>query len=179
MGDKEFKGIQMRAIWELVETSIIPIITYASEGWKMTQEDIKLIQTIFNNALKEILRLPQGTPTSILLAETGFLPINLIIKKKKINQHVRIQKKDENKLIRKITSKNNSLWHREMDQIMKEYNLTPTEISNEKINIKETVKKINNEKFWKQIQDESAQKSKIQTWISSRNNVKIRQRPEY
>ena len=31
-GDNEFKGIKMRAIWELVETSIIPIITYGSEG---------------------------------------------------------------------------------------------------------------------------------------------------
>ena len=85
MGDKEFKGIKMRALWELVETSIIPIITYVSECWKMTQEDRRLTQTIFNNALKEILRLPQGTPTTIMLAETGFLPINLIMKEKKIN----------------------------------------------------------------------------------------------
>ncbi len=178
-GDKEFKGIKMRAIWELIETSIIPIITYASEGWKMTQENIKQIQTIFNNALKEILRLPQGTPTLIMLAETGFLPMDLIIKEKKINQHERIQKKDETKLIRKITTKNNSLWQREMDQLMEEYNLTPDDIKSKKINTKEMVKKSNKEKFWKRIQEEATQKSKTQSWITYRNSIKIKHRPEY
>ena len=72
----------MRATWELVETSIIPIINYRSEGGNMTKEESKQIQTIFNTAIKDILQLPQGTPTSILLAETGFLPMELIINKK-------------------------------------------------------------------------------------------------
>ncbi len=114
-----------------------------------------------------------------MLAETGFIPMDLIIKEKKINQHVRIQKKDENKLIRKITTKNSSLWQREMGQLMEEYNLTPNDISNKKINTKEMVKKANKEKFWKQIQDEATQKSKIQSWIIHRDNIKLRQWPEY
>ena len=33
-GNKEFKGMKMAAIWELVETIIIPIITYGSESWE-------------------------------------------------------------------------------------------------------------------------------------------------
>ena len=71
-GNKEFKGIKMRAIWELAETTIIPILTYGSEGWNPTKGEQEQIQTIFNKALKDILKLPHGTPTQILLGETGF-----------------------------------------------------------------------------------------------------------
>ena len=38
-GNKEFKGIKRRAIWQMVETIIIPILTYAAEIWKLTEEE--------------------------------------------------------------------------------------------------------------------------------------------
>ena len=32
LGNKEFKGIKMEAIWQLVDSIIIPILTYGAEG---------------------------------------------------------------------------------------------------------------------------------------------------
>ena len=74
----------MRAIWELVETIITPIITYGSESWEPKINEMAQIEAIFNKAIKTILQLPDQTPTAILLAETGFLPIEMIVKRKKI-----------------------------------------------------------------------------------------------
>ena len=82
-GNKEFKGIKMNAIWQMVDAIVIPIITYACEGWKTTKEENNKLQRIFNDAIKTLLYLPKGTPTTILLNETGNIPIEYIIKKKK------------------------------------------------------------------------------------------------
>ena len=95
-GNKEFKGMKMQAIWQLTDAVIIPNITYGAESWDATKKEIKEIQKILNNCLKTILRLPQGTPTHILLAETGYLPIQYYIYKKRIMQWHRIQKKPKN-----------------------------------------------------------------------------------
>ena len=74
-GNKEFKGIKMEAIWQLVDSIIIPILTYGAEGWDPSKTKTQQIQTIMNNALKTIIFLPKQTPTSILLAETGYIPL--------------------------------------------------------------------------------------------------------
>ena len=39
-GDPAIKGIQMDTIWKLVETCILPIITYGSETWELTKNYI-------------------------------------------------------------------------------------------------------------------------------------------
>ena len=72
----------MVAVWQLMEATIIPIITYDSDAWVPTKKETEQLETIFNKALKTILHLPQQTPTSLFLAETGNIPIELIIKKK-------------------------------------------------------------------------------------------------
>ena len=61
--NKKLKDIKMRAIWELMDTTIILILTYGSEGWKATESEIEEVQTIFNKAIKDLLMLPQVTPT--------------------------------------------------------------------------------------------------------------------
>ena len=73
----------MRAIWKMVGATIIPIMTYLCEGW-ITNKEFNTLQSIFNEALKIILYLHQGTPTTIVLNETGNVPTEYIIKKKQI-----------------------------------------------------------------------------------------------
>ena len=90
MGNKEFKGMKMQAIWQMVEATIIPILTYGAEGWSLTQKEEWQIQSAFNKALKTVLALPMATPNNILLAETGFLPIKYLVNKKKIMQAHRL-----------------------------------------------------------------------------------------
>ena len=65
-GNKEFKGMKMAAIWALVETVIIPIITYGSESWGPKKKEMTQIEAIFNKTLETIRQLPDQTrhPTS-------------------------------------------------------------------------------------------------------------------
>ena len=39
--DREFKGIQMECIWQLVNTCIVPIILYGCETWEPNQQESK------------------------------------------------------------------------------------------------------------------------------------------
>ena len=38
-GNKEFKSMKMAAVWKLVETIIIPLITYGSELWEAKKKN--------------------------------------------------------------------------------------------------------------------------------------------
>ena len=77
----------MSAIWRLVHTCIIPILTYGAETWTPTKVEIKETQRILNNALKRILRAPITTPTEIITAETGIWDMETQISKKQIMQY--------------------------------------------------------------------------------------------
>ena len=37
-GGKEFKGMRMKAIWQCIEATIYPILTYGSEAWNPTKK---------------------------------------------------------------------------------------------------------------------------------------------
>ena len=109
-GNKEFKGIKMQAIWQMVDAIIIPIMTYACEGWTTNKEENKRPQCIFNEAIKTLLFLPKGTPTMILLNETGNIPIEYTIKIKKILQAKRIDQMKEESLIKDATQAKTRTW---------------------------------------------------------------------
>ena len=70
-GDKEFKGMGMKAIWQCTEATVVPIMTYSSESWDPTKKEQEQPQKIFNTAIKTSMNLPRGTPTTILLKEAG------------------------------------------------------------------------------------------------------------
>ena len=76
---KNFKGLKMAIIWKLVETCIIPIITYGAESRTTTHKESQKIQTIMNNIIKRILQVPQSTPNDAITIETGILNIQTII----------------------------------------------------------------------------------------------------
>ena len=120
-GNKEFKGTKMKAIWQLVDATIIPILTYTAEGWNYTKEEIEKTQTIFNEALKTTLLIPQGTPTTILLNETGYPAIEDTIKKKRITQAHRLINMKKNSLIKKMTQHENSTWMERTNGILEEF----------------------------------------------------------
>ena len=74
----------MEAVWQIVDSIIIPIFTYGAERWESTKTELQQLQTIMNKALKTLLFLPQQTPIRILLLqETGYLSIERVIKKRR------------------------------------------------------------------------------------------------
>ena len=73
--------------------------------------------------MKTILYLPQGTPTTILLNETGNLPIEYMIKKKQILQAKRIDEMKEESLIKDATKTTNSIWKEKVEKTAEELQL--------------------------------------------------------
>ena len=166
-GNKEFKGMKMEAIWELVETIMIPIITYGSESWEPKKKEIAQIDTIFNKALKTILQLPDQTPTAILLAETGFLTIEMNVNKKKIMHANRVLTKEEPGLIQQLTQ-GNSILGEGIRKLQEEYSITDETLQGNKETLKKIVYSENRSKFEKYIIKEAEEKSTVKHWLDMR-----------
>jgi len=64
--NREFSGIQMKLIWRLIETCVIPVITYASETWSLNKRMEKTANDILDNILRRILMTPGSTPREAL-----------------------------------------------------------------------------------------------------------------
>ena len=62
-GNEEFQSIEMSTIWKLVQTCLIPILTYGAETWVATKAEIKQAHKIMDNCTKRILRTPITTPS--------------------------------------------------------------------------------------------------------------------
>ena len=69
--DKNFKNIKMKSIWKLVDTCIIPIITYGCETWTKNKKENKKLNAILDNIIRRILMVPTSTPREALYIETG------------------------------------------------------------------------------------------------------------
>ena len=63
-GNDNFSNMEMKVVWKLVDTCIIPIITYAAEAWMPTKTEMEQLEKIFSNTLKRILKTPITTPVT-------------------------------------------------------------------------------------------------------------------
>ena len=178
-GNTEFKGIKMKAIWQMVDAIIIPIMTYSCEGWTTNKEEIKKLQTIFNEAMKTILYLPQGTPTTILLNETGNLPIEYIIKKKQILQAKRIDEMKEESLIKDATKTTHSIWKEKVEKTAEELQLKDIVSITNKNSLKRLIQDEISTKILDDIENESQNKTKVKHWKERKDNILVGKRPEY
>ena len=178
-GNKEFKGIKMRAIWQMVETIIIPILTYACESWKLTKEEKSKLQTIFNDAINTILYLPKGTPTTIILSETGNLPVEHIIIKKQLLQAKRIDEMKDEALIKDATKQEQSSWRNMIDEIADEYHVKEIMGITKKKTLKTLIQKEIEAKINENLENEAEAKTKVKHWRVRRQDAKVGIRPKY
>ena len=178
-GNKEFKGIKMHAVWQMVDTIIIPILTYSCEGWNPTKEETRKLQSIFNETIKTILYLPQGTPTTILLNETGNIPVEYIIKKKQILQMKRIQEMKGDALIKDATKNNQSKWRKNVEKYAEELHIKDILLTTNKNNLKRLITDEINTKILDDIANEAENKSKLRHWMERREDIIIGKRPGY
>ena len=178
-GNKEFKGIKMQAIWQMVEAIIIPIMTYSCEGWDINKEEQNKLQTIFNEALKTILYLPKGTATTILLSETGNIPIEYIIKRKQVLQAKRIDGMEGDSLIKDATKTNQSLWRKKIDVTIDKLHLKEVMPITSKNSLKRIIQDEINSIILEEIENEAEHKSKIKHWRERKVDLKIGTRPDY
>ena len=169
----------MEAIWTLVQSVILPILTYGAEGWKINKTEMENIEKIFIRSIKTILALPTSTPNTILLAETGFMPVQLTINKKRIMQAQRILKNQKNPLIKRTITAEGSTWMKETGNILKEYNIEEKELEAGKQELKNKIIEQNRIKFTEMIDIEANVKSKINHWKQTKENFEPGKRPRY
>ena len=109
-GDPLLKGIQMETIWKLIETCIIPIITYGSETWETTKKENKETNQILDNILKRLLKVPNSTPREALYIETGLVDIEHIRKKLRIGMLQRLDKTKNNLIDQILQNQHEKAW---------------------------------------------------------------------
>ena len=107
----------------MVDATIIPIITYACEGWTINKEEKNKLQSIFNDSIKTLLHLPKGTPTTILLNETGNIPVEYLLKKILILHAKRIATMKKESLIKDITEDKSSSRKKRTEEVAKEFHI--------------------------------------------------------
>ena len=168
----------MQAIWQMVDAIIIPIMTYACERWTTNKEENKSLQCIFNEALKTLLFLPKGTPTTILLNETGKTPIKYTIKIKKILQATkRIDQMKEESLIRDATQAKASTQRKHVIGLAKELHIYDQMTILSKEALKHCTQKEIETKILEEIDNEAEIKTKIYHWKERKKEIKVETRP--
>ena len=145
-GDDNFRGIELQTIWRLLETCIIPIITYGAETWDPNKSQTKKLNTILDNILKRILRIPQSTPRECIYEEMGTLDIQHRIILKRLNYYKRLQTKQEEAIEKIITNQHTNSWTTKTKLIvtgigLKDEDLIQQSTKEAKNNIKKAVTK--------------------------------------
>ena len=113
----------MEVIWKLLETCIIPIITYGSELWNPNKKETKMAESILDNIIKRILMVPTSTPREVLYMETGLKDVQYRMKESRISMKCRLEK-TKNETINSILELDESnAWNKITTALMTELNL--------------------------------------------------------
>jgi hypothetical protein len=139
-GDPALKGIQMDTIWKLVETCILPVITYGSETWEPTKKETNSLNQILDNILKRILKVPTTTPRDSFYIETGLIDIEHTRIQKRIAMLHRRNKTKSNLLDKILQNPNKQAWKPKTEQLMKDIDYRTSENEGSKTIIKEKIK---------------------------------------
>ena len=151
----------MEIIWKLLDTCIIPIITYGSETWNTTKTETHQINKILDNLLKRILKTPTTTPREALYIETGLLDIKSQSDLKRISMETRINLNPTPTTKGLDMSENKKTWTHITQNIKKEYQIPNNTKDLTRSKAKKYTKQKILEGFELRIKSESANKSKI------------------
>ena len=138
-GDREFRGIKMASIWTLVNTCIVPIITYGSETWVTTKTEKKNLNQILDKIIRRILMTPGSTPREALYIETGLLDIETTADSKRLNMKARLNR-DKSNMMNEVLKNPKCQWANITSEIMKAYELNDQHLTGPKSQTKTTIK---------------------------------------
>ena len=178
-GDDNYQGIEMETIWTLMESCIIPIITYGSETWDIHQNQTKRLNRILDNMIKRILNLPQSTPRECLYYELGTLDIEHRIITKRINYATTLLIKNPDNLRDILQTTNPKSWIQKTIQQARSVGLdldTLRHISakDRKVSVKESITKTMNDKH----DMEGQNKSKFK-FLTTNSEIRRSAKPSY
>ena len=178
-GNATFHEIEMETIWTVVETCILPIITYSGEAWGNSKKDYKEANTIYENILKRILKTPQSTPREALYIETGLIDPETLIKRNRINMQQRIKRGSNQMMKTVLTANTKGGWAQTTEQIKAELQIHENDLNASRATVKKSINKKAMTYFQQKITQEGKDKSKVQHLLSGRENWQPGKRPEY
>ena len=183
-GSTDLKNMELKVIWELIETCILPIITYGWEATNPRRCDEKQLKQIVDNLIKRVLITPTGTPWEPLYIETGIQEIGLTIQKNRLNYMEKIET-SQSSILKKIREDQNpkGWWkiNREIRQEIlgdPETDPPPTRPGNPMGHRKKLTKLKIKEKMMENIMNGN-NKTKTKFYLDNKREVKIGQRAKY
>ena len=91
----------------------------------------------------------------------------------------RIEIKNENALIKRITGDQNSIWKAEKDTTLHKYNITEEDIRQGKYRLRNKVDRENEMVFMERILEETKTKSKTKHYLDHMEEIELGKRPAY
>jgi len=179
-GNRTFMEIEMESIWELVECTIISIITYGCEVWNANKSEMKNINSLMDNILRRILMAPQSTPREALYIETGLLDPETISLKQKVMMEHRMTN-SENPRLQKLakTEEEPSLWKKQVSQAKNTLDINPDDIIGKKPSVKHKIKTKTAAYFKIKIDKAGQDKSKVKYLTEGKQEWKPMERQRY
>jgi hypothetical protein len=170
-GNSNFNGIEMEAFWEMIETCVIPIITYSGTTWNLNKKQTKDINQILDTILKRTLMVPPTTPREVIYMETGFMDIQTLNKRNRIGMEERI-KRNPNKLTDLVTKQEiTNGWTDQNMKIREEMRISDEDTQGKRTKVKKTITQRTKIYFKHKIEEDGKEKSKVnflkqglQTW---------------
>jgi hypothetical protein len=171
-GDPTLKNIEMETIWKLVETCIIPIITYGSETWDMNKTEKNEANRILDSILKRLLMVPTTTPREVLYHETNMMDVEHTITLKRINMHLRLENTKNRMLTDVLDIPHETSWSMKTKKMETELNLEDISQREEKL-AKEAIKRAVHDDMKETIKKGAENKSKVKFLLENdtRNNT--------
>ena len=176
----EFLSIEMDAIWKLIETCIIPIITYGAETWTATKTEQQKLQSILDNILKRTLKVPNSTPSETLAIETGLWSIEMYRAKKQILYYHKLMKTTGETNLKRIILQPKHPWVKLLARTMNTINIkTEDLLQMSKYQAKTYVKKQARKQQTKQNIQAASTKSKVRNLITYKQRKDTTERAKY
>ena len=177
-GNEEMNEIEMAATWELIENTIIPIITYVSETWNPTEKEMKDLNSILDNIIRRVLITPYTTPRESLYIETGLMDPETVSKKQQILMNYKLRNSEQARN-RKIAKNKESLWYQKVNKTEQELSITNFDYRGNIGTVKSKVRKKAREYLKKKIEREAANKSKVTSHLEKKQQWNIGMRSPY
>ena len=169
-GNKHFNNIQMKAIWKLLETCIIPILTYGGETRNPTKKENKEINNILDNILKRILMVPRTTPREVLYIECGLMDIEHISMRNRINMEKRINMTPDSMTFKAKENGAQYGWKHETEKLKNKLNITPEDMEGSREHTKNAARGKVNTRFKEEIESNGQEKSKVRYLLDGKND---------
>ena len=111
----------------LLQTMIIPTLTFGAETWnKLTENEKDEINGVQTSYITQLLNVPRTTPKCALVGGLNLTKIEHIANTRKLQYYVDLQNREENKLevkMQTLQQNKNMSYEREINELKEKYNI--------------------------------------------------------